>query len=177
MEILNDKERAALLYHVFTGCKDRAVLFEIAEGENRLNRLKDSSKAQTFSNWFNSKKIQEGIKRITYEIEEVKRQYAESVRPVRETEAREGDGTNKLQSTVNFLNPEEFLDFANKQANEITDEKERREYLKMISNLMNYKDQDGEQIDVQRFYTPVLCENCEIYNKCKGCKVAECNNI
>ena len=174
MDILNDKEKAAILYHVFTGCKDRAILFEIAEGENRLNKLKDSSKTQTFYNWYNSQKIQDGIKEITYQVEKIKKEYADKVIQDRETETREGQQKRLNKENVNFLNPEEFLKFANDQANEIQDEKERREYLKMIANLMNYKESDQEQTDIQRFYTPVLCESCEIYNRCKNCKMPEC---
>ena len=70
---LNDRQKAAILYHCFTGCKDREILFYIAEGENRFNKLKDSAKRQTFHNWFNSDLIQDGIKEFIYQIERKKK--------------------------------------------------------------------------------------------------------
>ena len=97
-----------------------------------------------------------------------------------ETKPRQEEQTKPVapaQNAVNFLNPDEFLQFANSQANEITDEKERREYLKMIANLLNYKESDNAETEIQRFYTPVCCSECEIYNKCKACNLPECPNV
>lgn len=178
---LTFKERAAILLNLIEGINDRRTLFEVANDETRVNKLKTNGKSfkTTSSNWFKSHKIQEGIKYYSNLIEEIKQKAVRDYisNSAGETEAGETERPGKIQNGVNFLNPDEFLRFANQQANEIKDEKERREYLKMIANLMNYKEGDQEQTDIQRFYTPVLCENCTIYNKCKNCKRPECNNI
>ena len=178
---LNERERAAILLYIIDGVTDRPELFRIAEGEGRFNKLKDNrnSLKSTACKWFNSHKIQTGIEYYNTILTNRKNKIIQEYEDKRaaETEGTKQDKTNQDANGVNFLNPDEFLKFANQQANEIKDEKERREYLKMIANLMNYKEGDQEQTDIQRFYTPVLCENCAIYNKCKGCKVAECNNI
>lgn len=177
MENLTEQQKAAILYHVFAGCKDKDILFRIAEGDERYNRLKDSSKRQTVYLWYNSEKIQNGIKEITYQIERQKKEIEEKIKQNLlscKTEAGEGQQKKLNKESVNFLNPDEFLKFANDQANEIQDEKERREYLKMIANLMNYKEGDQEQTDIQRFYTPVICSDCSIYQKCRSCKTDTC---
>ena len=31
-----------------------------------------------------------------------------------------------------------------------------------------------ENNEIQRFYTPITCEKCTIYNKCKDCKLSKC---
>lgn len=171
---LNPKEIAAILLHLIERTPDRPTLFEIAEGENRANKLraKENSLKVTATRWYKSHKIQEGIKYYANFLEEIKAKAVQDYinSSAGETETREPAKAKPEPEKVNFLNPDEFLKFANSQANEIQDEKERREYLKMIANLMNYKEGDQEQTDIQRFYTPVTCLDCAIYNKCKGCK-------
>ena len=167
------KEQAAILLHLIEGINDRRTLFEIANDETRVNKLRTNEKSfkTTSSNWFKSHKIQEGIKYFKNLLEEKKNKVVQEVlNSSDDTAHREPAKAKPEPEKVNFLNPDEFLKFANSQANEITDEKERREYLKMIANLMNYKEGDQEQTDIQRFYTPVTCLDCAIYNKCKGCK-------
>jgi hypothetical protein len=177
MEMLTDQEKAAILYHVYTGFKDREILFKIAEGENRYNRLKETSRRQTIHVWFNSEKIQNGIKEITFQVEQKKRDIQEKAILAAKTETSDGTRPAAIAQNVNFLNPDEFLKFASQKANELQDEKEKREYLKMIANLMNYKDSDREETEMQRFYTPVTCLECAIYRKCKGCKVTDCPEV
>ena len=177
MEYLNEKEKAAILLHIFEDRTGRGILFEIAEGENRANRLRpnENSYKVTASKWFRSHKIQEGIKYYLNLLEEIKQKAIQDyINSLVEAEPGEGKKATQAKNAVNFLNPDEFLQFANDQANEITDEKERREYLKMIANLMNYKDSDAESIDIQRFYTPIICQECEIYKKCSRCNLETC---
>lgn len=86
------------------------------------------------------------------------------------TEAVEGDQTDSEDSKkaefLNLLDRDVFLDEINKRANKVTEEKEKREYLKMISDNLRYKDsENGENNDIQRFYTPILCQDCPLYQK------------
>lgn len=175
MENLTEKQQAAILYHVFTGCKDRAILFQIAEGETRFNKLTEKSKRNTVSVWFNSEKIQEGIKDITYQIEKFKREIIEKERVKWESEGIQEAEKSSNSKDVNFLDRDQFLEFLNKKANTIQDDKLRNDILKMLSDNLRYKDTDTtENNEIQRFYTPVVCSECEIYNKCKSCNVENC---
>jgi hypothetical protein len=175
MENLNDFERAAIALHVYTGCNDRKTLFKIAVGEIRYNKLKDTSLNTTVSNWYNSHKIQTAIKefRIIQEQKENER-LAEHLKEL-ETESDKSDFKKIESQDINFLDPEQFLKHANEQANRIKDDKERRSWLEMIAKLMNYKEaNDQETTEIKRFYIMKTCENCEIYQKCKGCNLSNC---
>ena len=177
---LTQKERAAILLHLIDGVNDRCTLFEIANGETRANKLKTNKKNfnASASSWYRSDKIQEGIKHYIYLLEEKKNKLIQEYKnSIDCTVATETEPKKQSRNDINFLNPEEFLQFANSQANEIQDEKERREYLKMIANLMNYKEGDAEQTDIQRFYTPVICSECVIYQKCSRCNPETCKKI
>lgn len=181
MAIITERQKAALLFHVLTGCKDRETLFRIAEGDERCNKLKDSSKSQTFSTWFNSQTIQEALKEIIYKVEQEKKQIAEKA--TQEYRRKEIEGAKNgtiptITEDLNFLDLETFLREANKQANQITDDKEKRAWLELIGKYMSFKDRnEADEVEIKRFYTPVECEKCEIYNKCKECKLSECPNM
>ena len=180
---LTPAEKAALYLHVLEDVNDWKELYKIAVGEYKFNLLADNTKNKYVTTWKNSPRIKKGVDEIKIyfhaKTQEIKQNAILEAQQV-ETKPTQGEQPKPAapaQNAVNFLNPDEFLQFANCQANEIQDEKERREYLKMIANLMNYKESDSAEIEIQRFYTPILCETCEIYNKCKGCALLECPNV
>lgn len=178
MDKLNEQEQAAICFHVLGGCNDKSMLFRIACGADRYNRLTDKSKGVTVSKWYNSPKIQEGIK-IYKSIQERKKIELENeIIAGLETETtntiKENDDTEK----TNFLDRDEFLQFLNDRANQIKDDRTRNDILKMLSDNLRYKDTErDENNEIQRFYTPVVCENCTIYNKCKDCKLSDCPKV
>lgn len=174
MKPLTPGEQAAIYLYIFGHFENRKDLYKIAIGENQYNRLKENSLKPTISKWFNSPRIKEAIKAVEYEYKRREEEIRQEERKKIETEPSKPGTVQTNTNEVNFLNPDEFLKFASQKANEIQDEKDRREYLKMIANLMNYKDSDREETEIQRFYTPVVCTDCEIYKKCKGCRLADC---
>lgn len=175
MENLTELERAAIIFYVFGGCKDRKILFQIAEGENRVNRLNENSLKTICNTWFNSHKIQSGIKYFSTlkqdHENEIINKYIEGL----ETETTNQDEKQKNNLKTNFLDRDEFLQFLNDKANTIQDDKLRNDILKMLSDNLRYKDSDTDEIsEIQRFYTPITCENCVIYQRCKGCNISNC---
>ena len=175
MDKLNEQEQAAICFHVLGGCNDKPTLFRIACGAERYNKLTDKSKGVTVSKWYNSQKIQEGIKiyrsiqeRKTYDLKN-------EIIAGLETETINGAKENDNIEKTNFLDRDEFLQFLNSRANAITDDKLRNDILKMLSDNLRYKDTErDENNEIQRFYTPITCENCSIYQKCKACKLSNC---
>lgn len=180
MENLNDLERAAICFHVFGGCNDKQILFKVAEGETRFNKLQNNKNSLnvTVSRWWNLHKIQEGIKQYKAIKDQKEREQAELIKKSLETETTESANDPRFNEDINFLDLENFLTEANKQANKIKDEKERRAWLELIGKYMSFKDRnDNESTEIKRFYTPIECQKCEIYNKCKGCTLSECPQL
>lgn len=172
---LTPRQQAAVLYHVVGGCDDWTELFLIAEGEKRYNSLTDKSKRQTVSNFKRSDKIMQGVADLKYRIERQKEEERKKIIQDWRTEEENKENGHTLKEGINFLDPEQFLQHANEQANRIKDDKERRSWLEMIAKLMNYKEaNDNETTEIKRFYIMKTCENCEIYQRCKGCEFSKC---
>lgn len=177
MKDLNETQKAALLYYVFTGETDRHIIYRIAEGYEKYNRLTDKSKNTAVSRWFNSPLIKDGINEITYLIEkrfdEIRQKAILKAQSVEtETPKREQPKVQPNEDT-NFLNLDEFLKYANSQANTIQDEKERRAWVEMIGKYMNFKESDEQEQQIKA-YLPMICQDCELYKRCKGCKFDVC---
>ena len=66
---------------------------------------------------------------------------------------------------VNFQDLQEFLKYCENQANLLQDEREKQFYLKTISDLLRYKENDNATNDIQRFYTPIQCKDCILYKE------------
>ena len=172
---LTPAQQAAIYLHVVGGFNDWPELFQIAEGAERYNKLTDKSKRQTVSKFKLSDAINEGIQELRYILSLKEKQIREDERRVMITESRTTEEGEPINDRTNFLDRDEFLQFLNTKANQTTDDKLRNEILKMLSDNLRYKDTErDENSEIQRFYTPVNCENCAIYNKCKNCKVIDC---
>lgn len=176
MKGTTDQEKAAIFLHIFEDCHDWRRLYSIAIGPERFNALQESSKKENSNRWKNSPKIkgliQETKAKINARIEEERAKAVQAVRDSGGTETRE---RAKEPAETNFLDLEQFLKYANEQANRIQDDKERRAWVEMIGKYMAFKDGSSEGAnEIQRFYTPVHCDSCEIYKKCKGCTFPTC---
>lgn len=72
---------------------------------------------------------------------------------------------------IDFRDRESFLNFLNKEANRINDQKTRLDVLKMLSDLLRMKEaESGREGEIQRFYTPLSCRDCELY-RIKAAKI------
>ena len=88
-----------------------------------------------------------------------------------------GESDNSKAGSIDFLQPlevdfrdrEQFLNFLNAEANRIKDGKTRLDVLKMLSDLQRMKEaENGKNGEIQRFYTPLQCRDCELYCKAKA---------
>lgn len=175
MKNLSIIEKILIHYQVLTNYDDWNTLYKCSIGEEHYNRLSEKTKASNASKWKKSAEVQEELRVRQYQQhkeEEERRAREEGHRA--ETASQQGSKVQGVAS-VNFLDRDEFLAFLNEKANEITDDKLRNDYLKMLSDNMRYKEADREaENEIQRFYTPQTCETCIIYNKCKECNVVNC---
>lgn len=88
------------------------------------------------------------------------------------SDASDNDNDGNLQILpgleVDFRDREQFLNFLNAEANRIKDGKTRLDVLKMLSDLQRMKEaENGKNGEIQRFYTPLQCRDCELYRKAK----------
>lgn len=87
--------------------------------------------------------------------------------------ASDNDNDGNLQILpgleVDFRDREQFLNFLNAEANRIKDGKTRLDVLKMLSGLQRMKEaENGKNGEIQRFYTPLQCQECELYRKARA---------
>lgn len=169
MENLNEFEQAALFYYVYSETKDKKLVFQLAKGSEYYNRLTDKSKKTTLHNWFKSEPVKNYIKKLEFQKELDRQQNEKNIIDRVKTETIEPGQKQPNPENVNFLDRDQFLEYLNKKANSQTDEKLQNETLKMLSDNLRYKDGENETAEIQRFYTPVCCKDCEIYLKCSAC--------
>lgn len=178
MEDITKAEKAAIYYALIERCNDWQEVYKIAIGAERFNALTDKAKQSNASRWKTSHKIQkarEEIEAVLIAKEKAIKEKAIQEANNGETEPPKGMTNKNNTEQTDFLNRDEFLKFLNTRANEITDDKLRNDILKMLSDNMRYKESEkDDNTEIQRFYTPITCTDCEIYKKCKGCRLADC---
>lgn len=171
---LTPAQQAAIYLHVVGGFNDWPELFQIAEGKERYNKLTDKSKRQTVSKFKLSDAINEGIQELRYILSLKEKQLREDEKKILETESRTTEEGDPINEKTNFLNLDEFLQYANQQANKITDEKEKRAWVEMIGKYMNFKESEEGETEQIKAYLPLQCYSCELYKRCKACKFDVC---
>lgn len=168
-------EKAAVALYLVDNPRNLTELFTLANGPERAKNLTEKSLKVMATNWFRSHKIQTVLEQYTALIEEKSAKLSQKKQITKGSETEQTKSQNGLDTDVNFLDRDDFLKFLNLKANSVQDDKLRNEILKMLSDNLRYKDTDKqENTEIQRFYTPVTCENCEIYKKCRSCKVETC---
>lgn len=181
MEDITKSEKAALYFQILERCTDWKEVYKIAIGEDRYNALTDKTKVTNTSRWKASHKIQKAREEIEMIFKAKQQEIEERTKGSNlsgETEPTNRTIKNEVVEKTNFLDRDEFLQFLNSRANAIQDDKLRNDILKMLSDNLRYKDTErDENNEIQRFYTPVTCENCTIYNKCKDCKLPQCPDM
>lgn len=175
MEDITKAEKAAIYYAILERCNDWQEVYKIAIGSERFNALTDKAKQSNASRWKTSHKIQKAREEIEAVL--IAKENAIKEKAIKEFQGGETEPTKGATKKANteqtdFLNRDEFLKFLNTRANEITDDKLRNDILKMLSDNMRYKESEkDDNTEIQRFYTPITCTDCEIYKKCKGCNL------
>lgn len=174
---LTELEKAALTYKYYNGVKSYEPAYIMSHP--RQKEIKPSTLKSAVSHWKLSPEVQnymnETQTRDRLRIARLATQARNETPNTgnnddnNTTTGTDYNGTEKGGGTIapnwtNFTDLREFLRFCETQANLLTDEKDRQTYLKMIADLMRYKDQDKETNDVQRFYTPLQCNLCPLYN-------------
>lgn len=177
MEDITKSEKAALYFQILERCNDWKEVYKIAIGEDRYNALTDKTKITNTSRWKASHKIQKAKEEIEMIFKAKQQEIEERAKESNssgETEPTKRTTKNEIIEKTNFLNLEEFLQYANQQANSIQDEKERRAWVEMIGKYMNFKESEEGETEQIKAYLPIICEACECYKRCQACKLSVC---
>lgn len=172
------QEEAAIYYYVFSGFKNWKEIYKIAKGSDYFNSLTESTKSVNVSKWKQSPRIQRLIDKMKIDKNNQRILFENDLKQKIETEIKEklkdgniletctkGEKASKTAISVNYLNRDEFLNDLNLRANLESDQKQKNDILKMLSDNMRYKEESAKETDIQRFYTPLKCLECAIYKK------------
>lgn len=142
------QEKAAVCWAVFEGIREWVKVFRLAHGlpegeEVASRRVKEWKRSARITNYIATVRARSGI----YEGADV-----EKVNIVPD------DGR------VDFTDRDQFIDYLNRQINTLGDDGTKTKYLQMLSDLLRYKESrpEGEN-EIQRFYTPITCSECNLY--------------
>lgn len=157
---ISELEKACICYMYFTGQKIKNA-YELAKGKKGSQPV--------VSVWLNSEPVQ------TYLLELKQRDLSRmSIYQGRGTETesggREKEKRDGIQlSQIDFTDITQFIRYLNNQANTITDESHRQKYLSMLSDLLRFKESGTDKsTDIQRFYIPLTCKDCQLYKDSKS---------
>lgn len=167
MRKLADIEKAVIVYKFYKQEKSYLNSFKIAFPD-KWNKYTKGSLKSAVSTWKNSPEIKEFEKELYKEFKLLAIRTFPELLP-NQNEERKGnqeEGNQEetfLNNLVNFQDINEFLAYCEKQANLLTDEKEKQFYLKTLADLLRFKENDKGTEEIQRFYIPLNCCKCPLY--------------
>lgn len=184
---LTEREQALILYSVFCQDEDIRKVYRLTRADEgktlkdintsayrwRHNEVVEKAfeDASIMFNAFKQRLQDEAIKDYTNKLYDL-RQRQKAREGIEEVEKGvEGEEVIKElerlgNDLIDFTDRNEFLQYLNERANRVTDDKQKTETLKMLSDLLRFKEDKAEGTnDIQRFYTPMTCKGCELYKR------------
>lgn len=168
---LTDIEKAALLWGFYTTVKGSPWTRMYDMSHPNSTAKEGSSKRNVVSEWRNRPSV------VTFwnglqasEDSRVESRVRAELAKLKRDDGEMPSAPALLDGIRDFTDVNQFIAFLNEQANVITDEKDKREYLKMLSDLMRFKEGSQNETDIMRFYVPLKCSECVLYKREKARK-------
>ena len=171
---ITEREKAVIIWAIVTGCEDWKKIYLLSR-PNDPSTYSATNIATACSKWKHSAKIERFTDEQRAFFEAQKKAQTARTRPGEtdpETETEtagetktENSQTKKRNSTnLDFTDTARALEELNRLANEIQDPIKRADAITAIQKLKaqtQTEDENGPEI--QRFYTPLRCQACQIY--------------
>lgn len=174
--IITEREKAALYYYVFGGCVNWAVIHAIAKkGEFAPGKNPKSANKMAYD-WKNRPQIAAFLKdlqnlKAIQDNENATRKANEILKEREREENKEHTESAKgkqPRQIVDFSNPQERRKQYNTIINNAGDDpKTQLDALKVLEQLQKDDKQAAKDNQIQRFYTPLKCRECPLYEKAK----------
>lgn len=173
---LTEREKAAIYYYVFGGCDNWQIIHAIAKkGDFEIGKHPKSAAKMAYD-WKNRPKVAEFLKdtqtlKAVQETENAKRKADEIIKGLeaeRDKEHNESGKGKQARQIVDFSNPQERRKQYNTIINNAGDDpKTQLDALKVLEQLQKDDKQAAKDNQIQRFYTPIKCRECPLYEKAK----------
>lgn len=166
---LSEREKAALYYHIFTGCKDWQLLYIIATNQPEDDARKDIHLSQYASRWKLSGKVQKFLseerdKRAVWEQRERER-IEKDIKQGGESERKEPE---RKKALIDYSNPENRQRLYNEVIAKAGDDpKTQLDAAKMFEQIQRDDKQAAREQKQVRAYLPLSCQDCPLYKKSK----------
>ena len=164
---LSDRERAIIIYALERGITSKIALYKLAyDGPaSKVEGLSDL--AATASRWWSSRKIQDFINSESAELK-IRRDHerakiAEEIRAELEEELR--TGKRSREGFIDYSRPENQIRLLNELINRPGSPGEQIDALKIMLAEVAKKGAGEGGADIQRFYTPLKCKSCPLYQE------------
>lgn len=173
---LSEREKAVILWAIVTDCNDWQKIYLLSR-PNDPSTYSEKNIAGAASKWKHSAKVE----KYTEQARENWRNKIESFRLAADNagnspgqdeggqdETKPGNGEEKKPkpAKIDFTDTQNALQELNRLANDIADPTKRADAIQAIQKLINQtKTEDETRPDLQRFYTPLSCRGCKLYEE------------
>lgn len=163
-EDANDREKAAIIYHLYAGCNDWQRIYIIAHDGEQRKIAQDKYLTQNASRWKRSAKIQALLSELTKQkvVQEADRE-REIEKKARESERKKMNAEQGKPDIIDYSDPANRRKLYNEVIRDAADDpKTRLDAAKVFEQIQRDDKQAAREQQTQRFYTPKQCEGCEI---------------
>jgi hypothetical protein len=167
---LTDREKVAIIAFV----ADSTITFEDAYKISRdtsYKEIKDKDKRAVANNWWRQQRIMNFVKNQQIKFNAIIEEKAKELLKNEKWRKSQIGEINEKTGNLDFTDRNTFINFLSDQVNSLDDEDPlKKDYLKMISDNLQFKTNafDKNVDDIQRFYTPLHCRECKLYQKQKN---------
>ena len=173
---LTEREKAVIIWGIVTGCKDWKKIYLLSR-ENPPSSYSEKNTATAASRFKLSAKVRDFVQEqnaiFAAKADQIRNEVGSTggidTDPDSKDEMKMGKTAIIKKIGVDFTNTEEQLKYLAGKADEvITDEKQRFEIIKLITEIQKRTQaDDGPGTDIQRFYTSLRCRDCVLYQQAR----------